>query len=222
MEQEAGHPGAAYAAWANGLAGLPGGSTPVTSLLLAVLLAIGVAGLSLAPRIVSAGVLRPWRVARGQALHTLVTSGFVHGSYGHLLFNALTLWSFGGPLEQRIGSPRFLLLYAAGLVISDLGTVWRQRNNPGYASLGASGAILAVLFASILYFPRQSIFVMLVPIPVPAWLFAFGYLAYSLYARRFARDHINHDAHLGGALTGIAFVLLTDPATVQRALELLA
>lgn len=201
------------------LSRMVGDGAPVTALLLAALLLVGIVGLSLAPQITHAALLRPWMVARGRKLHTLFTSGFVHGSYGHLLFNALTLWSFGTSLERHIGSGRFLALYIAGLLISDLGTVWRQRNNPNYASLGASGAILAVLFASILYFPLQSIFVMLVPIPIPAWLFALGYLGYSLYARRYARDHINHDAHLGGALTGILFVLLTDPATVRRALS---
>ena len=205
-----------------GLTGDITGGAPVAGLLLAVIVVVGVVGLSLAPRIVSAGLLRPWLVSRGKRRYTLFTSGFVHASYGHLLFNALTLWSFGVPLEQRIGSMRFLLLYVAGLLVSDLGTVWRQRNNPDYASLGASGAILAVLFASILYFPLQSIFVMLVPIPIPAWLFALGYLGYSLYASRYGRDHINHDAHLGGALTGILFVLLTDPAALRRALSLLA
>jgi membrane associated rhomboid family serine protease len=193
----------------------------MAGLLLAVILVAGVAGLSVAPRLIGAGLLRPWMVYRGRKLHTLLTSGFVHASYGHLLFNALTLWSFGFPLEQRIGSGRFLLLYVAGLLISDLGTVWRQRNNPDYASLGASGAILAVLFASILYFPLQSIFMMFIPVPIPAWLFALGYLAYSLYASRFVRDHINHDAHLGGALTGIVFVLVSDPSALRRALSLL-
>jgi membrane associated rhomboid family serine protease len=194
---------------------------PVAGVILALIVVAGVAGLSFAPRIISAGLLRPWLIARGQSRYTLVTSGFLHASYGHLIFNALTLWSFGFPLERRIGSVPFLLLYVVGLLVSDLGTVYRRRNNPDYASLGASGAILAVLFASILYFPLQSIFVMFVPVPIPAWLFALGYLAYSLYASRFAQDHINHDAHLGGALAGIVFVLLSDPAALRRALSLL-
>jgi len=67
----------------------------------------------------------------------------------------------------------------------------------------------------------QSLFMMFVPIPVPAWLFALGYLTYSLYASRFVRDHINHDAHLGGAIVGILFVVLTDPDAARRALQLI-
>jgi membrane associated rhomboid family serine protease len=170
---------------------------PVTVALLALIVAAGIAGLSVAPRLVAAGLLRPWQVARGQRRWTLLTSGFLHASYGHLLFNALTLWSFG------------------------LGTVYRRRNDPDYASLGASGAILAVLFASILYFPLQSIFMMFLPVPIPAWLFALLYLAYSVYASRFAQDRINHDAHLGGALAGILFVLVSDPPALRRAFSLL-
>jgi membrane associated rhomboid family serine protease len=199
----------------------PTGGAPVAGAILALILVAGVIGLSVAPGIVAKGLLRPFDVSRGRRLHTLVTSGFVHATYAHLLFNALTLWSFGFALERRIGSGAFLMLYAIGLLVSDLGTVYRQRNNPDYASLGASGAILAVLFASIVYFPQQSIFIAFVPIPIPAWLFAFGYLAYSLYASRHARDHVNHDAHLGGAAAGLLFVLLTDPAAVRHAMALL-
>ena len=196
-------------------------AAPVTDLLLVLIVAASVAGLSFAPRLIAAGLLRPWLVARGRSRYTLFTSGFLHASYGHLLFNALTLWSFGVPLERRIGSARFLLLYLAGLLVSDLGTVWRRRADPDYASLGASGAILAVLFASILYFPLQRIYLMLLPVPLPAWLFALGYLAYTLYASRHVRDHVNHDAHLGGALAGIVFVLITDPPALGRALSVL-
>lgn len=197
---------------------LSGFSAPVSGLILLVILVVGFVGLSAAPQWINAGMLRPSEIARGRRLFTLVTSGFVHANTTHLLFNALTLWSFGFPLERRIGSWRFFLLYVLGLLVSDLGTVYKQRHNPAYASLGASGAILAVLFASIVYFPTQSIFIMFVPIPIPAWLFAFGYLAYSIYASRYARDHVNHDAHLGGAIAGLAFVWLTDPDALRQAI----
>jgi len=86
----------------------------------------------------------------------------------------------------------------------------------------ASGAILAVLFASIVYTPTSSIFILPIPVPIPAPLFALGYLAYTWYASRQARGRVNHDAHLGGALAGIAFVALTDWPAIERAWRIVA
>jgi len=97
------------------------------------------------------------------------------------------------------------------LLASGIGTCIKHRNEPNYASLGASGAILAVLFASIVYFPRSRLLILPIPIPIPAPLFAVVYLAWSYYSSRNSQDRINHDAHIAGALTGIAFVALTDP-----------
>jgi membrane associated rhomboid family serine protease len=98
-----------------------------------------------------------------------------------------------------------------GLLLSSLGTYIKHRNNPDYATLGASGAISAAVFAYIVYFPSQKMIIFPLPIPIPAPLFAVGYLAYSYYAARQARGRINHDAHFGGALTGLLFVALVDP-----------
>jgi membrane associated rhomboid family serine protease len=133
---------------------------------------------------IEATVLRPYQIARGQDFFTLIMSGFVHASFGHIFFNLLTLFYFGPQLEQAIGTKLFLLLYLAGLLVSALGTVMKHRDEPQYASLGASGAILAVLFASIAYFPQQSIYFMMVPVPVPTPLFAVGYLVFSYLASR--------------------------------------
>ena len=193
--------------------------SPAATLILGVALIASLIGLYASPGLIERNLLRPYWFLRRQQYATLVTSAFIHASLGHLLFNALTLWSFGFPLERRIGSPRFVALYAFGLLASGLGTVWKQRGNPEYACLGASGAILAVLFASIAYFPTQSIMIMPLPVPIPAPLFALVYLAYTLYAARQARGRINHDAHLGGALAGLVFVALTDPGVISRALD---
>jgi len=195
---------------------------PAAALILLVILAVSIIGLSGRPRLIEDNLFRPYFISRRRNYYTWISSGFVHGSYAHLLFNALTLWSFGVPLERAMGTPRFVALYLIGLLASDIGTYLKQRNNPQYASLGASGAILAVLFASIIYFPTQSIYFMIIPIPIPAWLFAIGYLAYTFYASRHARDRINHDAHLGGAVTGLLFVGLTDPQAVADAWRLLS
>lgn len=186
--------------------------------ILVVTVVASVIGLA-APRIIERSLLRPYLVARGSGYAGLLTSGFVHANVGHLLFNLITFWSFGFRLERAIGSIRFVALYFSALLISGLGTVYKHRDDPQYASLGASGAILGVLFASIVYFPRQSLIILPLPIPIPAPLFAVGYLAFSWYSSRSNRGQVNHDAHIFGALTGLAFVLVTDPTTFMDLLR---
>jgi membrane associated rhomboid family serine protease len=174
-------------------------------------------------------VLRPYSIAHGSGYPTLLTSGFVHADLMHLLFNLFTFYAFAPSMERTIGTPQFLVLYFCGLLISGVGTVFKHRNDPNYAALGASGAILALLFASIVYFPQQRLFILPIPLPIPAPLFALGYLAFSYYssgrstAERNATgrtsDRINHDAHILGALTGLAFVLLTNPVQFRALLH---
>jgi membrane associated rhomboid family serine protease len=171
--------------------------------------------LFVAPGLLERCVFRPYWLVRKRQYDTLVTSGFVHGDLPHLLFNMFTFWFFAFPLERRIGSAAFAVLYFSSLVLSDVGTYLKHRNDPQYASLGASGAITAVLFAYIVYYPSASLLILPIPFPIPAPLFAVLYVAYSWYASRQAGGRINHDAHLGGALYGLAFVLLTDPAAFR-------
>ena len=193
--------------------------TPGATLVFAALIATSLIGLLKAPALIDRCLFRPfWLVPRAQ-WSTLATSGFVHADLGHLAFNAFTYWAFAFPLERTIGTSDFLLLYAAGLLVGNAGTWLQHRQDPAYASLGASGAILAVLFASIVYHPSSSIYVLPIPVPIPAPWFALGYLAYSLYASRRGGGRVNHDAHLGGALAGIGFVALSDPARLQRTIE---
>jgi membrane associated rhomboid family serine protease len=180
-------------------------------------LLVSLLGLWGLPWIIAQNLFRPfWFLPRRQ-YWTAISSGFVHADLGHLLFNALTYWFFAFPLQRVIGSGRFVALYFIGLIASDTGTYFKHRREPDYACLGASGAILAVLFASIVYFPRQSIVIMPIPLPIPAPLFAIGYLAYTFYAARAQRGRVNQDAHFYGALAGLAFVGVTDPAAWQRA-----
>jgi membrane associated rhomboid family serine protease len=187
--------------------------------ILILIVAISAIGLMSAPRVIELNLLRPYRVVRGREYFTVVTCGFVHADFTHLLFNAMTLYFFGPHLERTMGTMRFAALYLLGLVISSLGTVYKHRNNPDYASLGASGAILAVLFAYIVYYPTNMLYLYFA-IPIPAVLFAFLYLAYTWWASGHARDRINHDAHLDGALTGLLFVALTEPGAWSRAFRL--
>ena len=175
-------------------------------------------GLFVAPSLISRCLFRPYWLVRGGEYDRLVSSGFVHADVGHLIFNAITFYSFAFSLENRIGTAAFLALYFAGLVCGNVGTYFKHRGDPNYATLGASGAILAVLFASIVYFPSQRLFIIPVPVPIPAPLFALGYLGYSYYSSRQARGRINHDAHLGGALTGLVFVAVTNPSAYAELL----
>jgi len=180
---------------------------------------VSLAGLWITPRIIEWNLFRPYWLLRQRQYWTPIGSVFVHADLPHLLFNSLTFWFFAFRLERLIGSGRFLALYAVGIAASDLGTYFKHRNDPNYACLGASGAILAVLFASIVYYPRQSIMILPLPVPIPAPLFAVCYLLYSFYAARHPHGRINHEAHFNGAWAGLLFVALTDPTAWQRALQ---
>jgi membrane associated rhomboid family serine protease len=124
-------------------------------------------------------------------------------------------------LERFLGTTRFVILYFVGLVISHACTWYKEKGNPQYASLGASGAISAVLFAYIVYFPTTTLFIIPFPFPIPAVLFAVGYVAWSWWASKHSRDRINHDAHLCGAISGVGFVAAIDPGAFPRLLSTL-
>jgi membrane associated rhomboid family serine protease len=186
------------------------------AIILALTLAVSLIGF-LSRKLIETTVLRPYLIARGSGYATLITSGFVHADVMHQLFNLITFYSFAFPLERVIGTVRFVVLYFCGMLISGIGTCIKHRDEPDYASLGASGAILAVLFASIVYFPWQRVFILPIPLPIPAPLFALAYLAFSYYSSKSTRapNRINHDAHILGALTGLASVTLTGPAAIS-------
>lgn len=200
---------------------MAGGAPGATAILAATAL-ISLLGLSLIPALIGAAALRPYRLLRNGEYWRLISSGFVHASFSHLLFNLLTFYFFAFALERRIGTASFMALYACGLSLSNMGTWFKHRNEPDYASLGASGAILAVLFAAIVYFPAASLYILPIPVPIPAPLFAVLYLAYSYYQSRQARGRINHDAHISGALVGLVFVALTDPGAYSGLVAVLA
>ena len=127
------------------------------SVIFGITLVVSLLGLFAAPKIIEHSLLRPYWLTRNREYERLITSGFVHADLGHLIFNMITFYFFAFPLERRIGTMNFVSLYFIGMVLSEVGTVIKHRNNPEYASLGASGAILAVLFASIVYFPDRPV-----------------------------------------------------------------
>lgn len=182
-------------------------------------IAYSLIGLYGSPKLIDRSLFRPyWFLRRGE-YSTVILSGMAHADLMHLIFNMMTFYFFAFPLERYIGTALFVILYLAGLLISHAWTYYKQRRNPEYASLGASGAISAVLFAAIVFFPEQSLLILPIPIPIPAPLFAVLYLAYTYFAAKQERGRINHDAHLGGAITGLLFVALTAPAAYGNLLR---
>ncbi len=188
------------------------------TVILAVTIATSLLGMYRMPQIIDRCLFRPYFFLRRRQYDTIYLSGFVHADLGHLLFNMVTFYFFAFPMERYVGTSRFLILYFVGLLVSHACTYFKHKDNAEYASLGASGAISAVLFAYIVYFPTTKLIILPIPIPIPAALFAVGYVAYSYWASLHSRGRINHDAHLCGALSGLAFVAVTDFGAFGRLL----
>jgi membrane associated rhomboid family serine protease len=153
--------------------------------------------------------------------HRFFTYGFVHAGYIHLLVNMLVLYSFGRIVESMYGLYfpdksifYYLLLYSGGLVLSIMPAFGKHKNDVFYNAVGASGAVSAVLFASILLYPAGKIMLFLIPVPIPAPIFGVLYIAYEYYMARRGGDNIGHDAHLWGAIFGLVFTIALKPELV--------
>ncbi len=144
----------------------------------------------------------------------LITSGFLHVGWAHLIFNMLSLYLFSGHIEDSLGGLNFLIIYFAGLIGGDLLSLYIHRNHGNYSAVGASGAVSGIIFASIALFPGMGIGFFGLPVSIPAWLYGVLYIAFSIYGIRSDKDNIGHDAHLGGALMGMAVALLIEPSAI--------
>ncbi|HEY2344957.1 MAG TPA: rhomboid family intramembrane serine protease [Xanthomonadaceae bacterium] len=159
----------------------------------------------------------PPAITKNHDYSRLLTYGFVHANGMHLLFNMFTLYFFGRAMEgfvgEHLGIYGFVFFYLSALVVSILPTYLRHREDAQYRSLGASGAVSAVLFAFILLRPWSTILVF--ALPVPAIVYAVFYLGYTIWRDRVQTDRVNHSAHLWGAVYGIVFMVLMDPHVID-------
>ena len=160
-------------------------------------------------------IFYPPAITRDHQWYRFVTSGFIHADMMHLGFNMLTLYFFGRNWEivytEYLGVSKlwYVILYFSALIISQIPSYLKNRNSYYYRSLGASGAVSAIVFSMILLMPWSTLYVFI--IPVPAIIYAVFYLGYSVYMSRKGGDSVNHDAHLWGAIFGIIFSIALHP-----------
>jgi membrane associated rhomboid family serine protease len=195
--------------------------TPVASAIFAITLLISLLAFS-NEEVYERFILHPYSVSRGQKVYTLLTSGLIHKDLTHLFFNMFSYYFFAFALERYMGHWQFGLLYVASLILSDMPTVMKHKEDQWYHSLGASGAISAVVFSYIMFSPMSSMYLMFIPIPIPAIIFGVLYLVYCAYASRRAADNINHDAHFYGAVCGIIITIGLYPIVVPNFFHILS
>ncbi|NBC26163.1 MAG: rhomboid family intramembrane serine protease [Bacteroidetes bacterium] len=193
----------------------------ITVAFIAVTSAVSLAALYIDRRIQTIGMLIPYRVVRQNTWYELFTAGLLHANFSHLLVNMFVLFFFGVFLENNLGPEQYAALYVSGLLVSSLPSMLYHRENPNYATLGASGGVESVLFGFIFLFPTESIYFIFLPIPIPAWIFGIAFLAYSVYESKKGAGNINHQAHIAGAIWGLLYMLLFVPNALDHILSVL-
>ncbi|WP_121354540.1 rhomboid family intramembrane serine protease [Flavisolibacter nicotianae] len=171
-------------------------------------------------------IFYPPAVSRNNQYYRFFTCGLIHADYGHLIFNMLALYLFGKEVEAGFvslfgtsGRYIYLLMYITALLISLLPTYSRNRNNYHYRSLGASGAVSAVIFAGLMLAPETEVYIFFIPIPIPGFIFAPLYLLISAWMDRKGGTNINHSAHIWGAIYGLLFIIIAGKLVDYNAIE---
>lgn len=149
------------------------------------------------------------------AKYQLITSAFLHVNGTHLFVNMLTLYFFAAVVIFHLGSAAFVGVYIAGLILGNLLSYFFHKEESDYTAVGASGAVMGVLYSAILLRPDMMLLLFFV-IPIPAYVFGIAYLLYTIYGMRRRGDNIGHDAHFGGATGGYILTLLLEPQLVQE------
>ena len=180
------------------------------------------------PLVMNNWIFYPYGVKRNNEWYRFLTSGFLHADWGHLIFNMLSLYFFGRVVEYvftnmygfEIGIALFLLIFVGGIIVSDIPTYFKHKDDPTYRALGASGGVSAVIFSSILFNPVNDICLYFF-ICLPGFILGGLYLIYSYYEAKKRRDTVNHDAHFYGAVYGFVVSLLLVPSSFPRFIELI-
>lgn len=145
----------------------------------------------------------------------LLTSATLHGDYMHLIFNMMTLYFFSDIIILVFGLWKYLAIYVAAILGGGLLSLWVHRREYYYSAIGASGGVVGILFAAIAIEPNIGIYIFLIPIAIPGWIFGLAYLAYSIYGMQSSQGNIGHDAHLGGAAIGLIMAILFAPSLLE-------
>lgn len=186
----------------------------ITTIIIIITTIISIAGFSNA-KIIDNLIFYPPAVSRQNQWYRFITCGLIHADYSHLIFNMLSLYFFGPFVEDAFngiflenGEWYYIILYITSLVVSLLPTYIKNKDNYAYRSLGASGAVSAVIFAGLMIAPQTEVMLFFIPIPIPGFIFAPLYLIVSALLERKGGSNINHSAHIFGALYGLAFVII--------------
>jgi membrane associated rhomboid family serine protease len=196
------------------------------TILIAVIVLVSIAAFN-NPSLLERFLYMPYRVKHNREHYRLGSHVFIHADWGHLIFNMLSLYFLGNsflyaPCDYYVGidcglfatygstmgSLHFVALFVLGGLFATLIPYIRNQDNPSYRSLGASGAVSAVIFAAILWNPGMKLMFFFIPIAIPAYVFGPVYLLYEYFADKRGGTGIAHDAHIGGALFGIVYVLI--------------
>lgn len=148
--------------------------------------------------------------------YRIITSSFLHANIPHLILNMLTLFFFGPEVERIFGMLGFLVIYFGAILASGAVSLKVNRNNPGYSSVGASDAVSGVVLSFCCFHPLQPLYIMFIPIPIPAILYGVIFIALSAQLMERSNRVIAHEGHLGGALAGVALSILMKPEIVTR------
>ncbi len=190
------------------------GQLTITLIIIIITAIVSISGFS-SQKVIDDLIFYPPAITREKQVYRFFTCGFIHADYGHLIFNMLSLYFFGEHVENKFveifgtkGKLFYLLLYLAALFFCLLPTFFKHKNDYYYRSLGASGAVSAVIFAGILFYPLAGLGLLFLPIYIAGFIFGFLYLLISSWLEKRGGGNINHSAHIYGAFFGLGFTIL--------------